>query len=66
MVNQVFAKLKLSGVFLEMRKAIFAETDALIRAHNAKEGTKFTMGHNKLSTMTGEEKQKMYMKDILG
>ena len=23
MVNQVFAKLKLSGVFLEMRKAIF-------------------------------------------
>ena len=42
----------------EFRYNIFAENDALYKAHNAKNLT-WTLGHNKFSTLTAEEYKKM-------
>lgn len=39
------------------RLEIFAKTDAIIEAHNAKD-SKYMMGHNFMSTMTEDEKKK--------
>lgn len=40
----------------EMRREKFAEIDAIIRSHNANEDFTFTMGHNRFSTWTPEER----------
>lgn len=45
----------------ETRKAIFAKNDSLIREHNAKEGTTFTIGHNAFSDWSSEEWATMLM-----
>jgi len=39
------------------RRLIFAETDRLIKLHNAKDAAGWKMAHNKFSDMTPEEKQ---------
>ena len=38
-----------------MRKARYAEVDAIIRAHNSREGVSFTMGHNRFSDWSAED-----------
>lgn len=40
-----------------MRKARYVEIDTLIRSHNSKEGVTFTMGHNRFSDWTTEERR---------
>ena len=39
----------------EVRKARYAEVDAIIRAHNSREGVSFTMGHNRFSDWNAED-----------
>ena len=38
-----------------MRKARYAEFDAIIRAHNSMEGISFTMAHNRFSDWSAED-----------
>jgi len=40
-----------------MRYRNFQAADAIIKAHNANGTSKFTMGHNQLSSMTEDEKK---------
>ena len=42
----------------DFRYTLFIETEEMINLHNAKDST-FKLGHNKFSTMTEEEKQKL-------